>query len=237
MSNPSDFVIDNGVLKKYKGSEADVAIPEGVTAIGKKAFFNCADIKSVIIPESVQTIGESAFWGCGLTEVRIPGGVKKIGMRAFFNCPLDKLTLEEGIESFDFEALYGCKPRRMMIPETLTKFKHYDMFFYGIGLVVSDLNRLPAPARWEAAICFAEDGGEQTDPRYENHMDFIRSKVSGSAELAAAHPAVLRLMCREKLIGARSVPAYLKAAQNENNAELIALMLDYQNKLREEKQP
>ena len=34
MSNINDFVIENGVLKKYQGQGGDVVIPEGVTSIG-----------------------------------------------------------------------------------------------------------------------------------------------------------------------------------------------------------
>ena len=34
MENMQDFVIENGVLEKYKGPGGDVAIPEGVTEIG-----------------------------------------------------------------------------------------------------------------------------------------------------------------------------------------------------------
>ncbi len=33
-----DFVIENGVLKKYTGTSADVIIPDGVTEIGDSAF-------------------------------------------------------------------------------------------------------------------------------------------------------------------------------------------------------
>ena len=41
MSNTSDFVIENGVLKEYKGSGGNVVVPEGVTSIGDEAFKNC----------------------------------------------------------------------------------------------------------------------------------------------------------------------------------------------------
>ena len=34
----SDFIIENGVLIKYKGSEEAVVIPNGVTEIGEGAF-------------------------------------------------------------------------------------------------------------------------------------------------------------------------------------------------------
>lgn len=44
------FVIENGVLTKYIGPGGDVAIPEGVTEIGKSAFYDCAGLTSVTIP-------------------------------------------------------------------------------------------------------------------------------------------------------------------------------------------
>lgn len=34
----SDFIIENGVLKKYTGNKSVVNIPEGVTTIGRAAF-------------------------------------------------------------------------------------------------------------------------------------------------------------------------------------------------------
>lgn len=37
-----------------------MVIPEGVTEIGKFAFFSCTGLTSVIIPEGVKEIGESA---------------------------------------------------------------------------------------------------------------------------------------------------------------------------------
>lgn len=38
MSSASDFVIENGVLKEYRGFGGDVVIPDGVTTIGDGAF-------------------------------------------------------------------------------------------------------------------------------------------------------------------------------------------------------
>ena len=40
MSNASDFVIENGVLKKYKGPGGNVVIPEGVTSIERGVFMH-----------------------------------------------------------------------------------------------------------------------------------------------------------------------------------------------------
>mgnify|MGYP002513174718 CR=1 FL=1 len=58
-----EFEIKDGVLVKYKGDNKDIVIPEGVTHIGEKAFYNCSFIESITIPKSLKSIGEKAFSG------------------------------------------------------------------------------------------------------------------------------------------------------------------------------
>ena len=41
MSDINDFVIEDGVLIKYKGREQIIKIPESVTSIGDCAFIFC----------------------------------------------------------------------------------------------------------------------------------------------------------------------------------------------------
>ena len=50
-----DFHIENGCLKEYIGADKEVVIPNGVTSIGKCAFFRCKSLKSVIIPDGVMS--------------------------------------------------------------------------------------------------------------------------------------------------------------------------------------
>ena len=64
MSDINDFVIENGVLKKYNGSEQVIKVPNSVTSIGEEAFSGCTGLTSVEIPDSVIEIGEDAFDGC-----------------------------------------------------------------------------------------------------------------------------------------------------------------------------
>ncbi len=79
MNNPSDFIIENGILKKYVGPGGDVEIPEGVTEIGEGAFRSCKKLKSVKVPEGVTDIGCYAFKGCDkLTDVSLPDTVLHI---------------------------------------------------------------------------------------------------------------------------------------------------------------
>ena len=76
MSNAKGFFIENGVLKKYKGSGGDVTIPDGVTSIGDDAFSYCESLTSITIPDSVTSIGMNAFWGCkSLASTTMPDSV------------------------------------------------------------------------------------------------------------------------------------------------------------------
>ena len=64
-----------------------VVIKDGVTSIGKYAFFWCSGLTSITIPNSVTSIGEHAFANCsGLTSITIPNSVTSIGNGAFSGC-------------------------------------------------------------------------------------------------------------------------------------------------------
>ena len=84
----SDFIIENGVLTQYKGSDTVITIPEGVTEIGPEAFSRVAfKLTDVTLPQSLTKIGSSGFWGCvKLEAIDIPVSVTEIGDNAFASC-------------------------------------------------------------------------------------------------------------------------------------------------------
>ena len=64
-----------------------VTIKDGVTSIGKYAFWYRTGLTSITIPDSVTSIGAGVFMDCtGLTSVTIGNGVTNIGGSAFANC-------------------------------------------------------------------------------------------------------------------------------------------------------
>lgn len=81
------FEIEGGILRRYRGDEAHVVIPEGVTEIGKLAFWGCKSLASVSIAQGVVEIGKLAFEGCyALASVSIPESVTQIGSYVFALC-------------------------------------------------------------------------------------------------------------------------------------------------------
>ena len=78
--NPEYYTYGKGEIKK-------IVIENGVTYIGKYAFYNLSKLTSVSIADSVTEIGESAFWNCvSLESVSIGANLSVIGKDAFNNC-------------------------------------------------------------------------------------------------------------------------------------------------------
>ena len=88
---------DGKTLIKFTDNNiiTSVTIPEGVTTIGEKAFYECWYLTSVVFPKSLTSIGNYAFSGCGkLTEVTLPEGVTEVGERAFSKGAYSSLMAE-----------------------------------------------------------------------------------------------------------------------------------------------
>ena len=123
MSDVKDFVIENGVLKKYIGIDAEVVIPEGVTSIGIWAFEGCVNLTTITIPDSVTSIDDNAFRDCtNLTAIAIPDSVLKIGWWAFYGCnSLTTINIPNSVTSISKQVFCGCsKLTTITIPKSVT---------------------------------------------------------------------------------------------------------------------
>ena len=69
---------------EYKDQITKVVVEEGITYIGKCAFYEFTNIKSVSLPEGLTSIGNSAFYKTtGIESFVVPASVTSIGTYAF----------------------------------------------------------------------------------------------------------------------------------------------------------
>lgn len=107
---------DGITLTKYIGSSSAVVIPHAyddvpVKAIGKRAFFKCKNITSVIIPEGLTNIGFGAFMYCQeLTSIVIPNSITKIDENAFRSCgKLSSIVIPDSVSEIGEQAFAYCE--------------------------------------------------------------------------------------------------------------------------------
>lgn len=87
---------------QYKDQIACVVIEEGVTSVGKCAFYEYGGITEISLPSTLLSICEYAFCGCeGVVSLTIPAGVSSIGKYAF------RRLGEAGITELIFENTVG----------------------------------------------------------------------------------------------------------------------------------
>lgn len=124
----TDFVIKDNILIEYRGHDAKVLIPEGVTSIGQDAFIYNQDIVNVIIPDGVTFIDDMAFFQCtSLETVQFPETLRYIGSLAFSENPgLVHLVLPEGLEGLGMDAFAGCTSLEdVQMPKSLSDIEEY----------------------------------------------------------------------------------------------------------------
>lgn len=121
VSNEWDEVSGNGVIifdgevtTIGEGAFAEcriqqITLPEGISAIGKQAFYQCIGLQSVQLPEGVSSIGEGAFYFTGLRSIDLPESLTSIGPSAFASCSrLTDVTLPQGVVTIESDTFNDC---------------------------------------------------------------------------------------------------------------------------------
>ena len=127
----------------------DLVIPNDITTLKARSFYNCTSIKSITLHDEVTSIGEYAFSGCsGLGSITIPMSLKTVGTNAFSGAGSSKAVYVEDLEAWcniTFASssanplsasgqLYveGTKVTDLTLPNTVISIKDYA--FYGAAL-------------------------------------------------------------------------------------------------------
>jgi len=90
-----------------------------VVGVGKGAFKDVGNVKTLVLPAEVSFIGDSAFEGSFLQSINLPQDTK-IGNRAFYGSILSNCEISDGIRRIGAEAFYGCPLTSVNIPDTCT---------------------------------------------------------------------------------------------------------------------
>ncbi len=159
----------------------EFVIPDGVTSIGKHAFFNCSGLTSVTIPDSVTSIGDSAFSGCtGL--IQIEGGVSYVD-KWVIDCDttVTSVTLRADTVGIGYRAFYDCTGlTSITIPDSVTSIGRYA--FEGCsGLTAVHITDLAAWCRIDFQIEFDSyyDLYRANPLYYAKHLYLNGSELSG----------------------------------------------------------
>lgn len=131
-----DFIIQNGVLRKYIGDKRNIVIPDGVKELADSVFSGFSKIKSVVVPEGVKKIGRRCFENCThLKNCYLPDSLEQIGGYAFVDChELKEVYLSDKIKSLGDSTFSECFALRdVRLPKKINEidsfaFKNCDAF-------------------------------------------------------------------------------------------------------------
>ena len=109
------FDVEKGEITGCDEKVTSVTIPEKinkvkVTAIGRYAFSDCIELKSVVLPKSLKKIGDEAFYHCiKLESIRLPQSLKTIGICAFGDCfSLETISIPKSLTTINSQAFARC---------------------------------------------------------------------------------------------------------------------------------
>ena len=113
--------INNKLFYENKTLQA-INIPNSVIDIGDYAFQMCSNISSVTLGSNIVNIGKFAFQACtSITSITLPNSVTTLGEYAFGGATnLATLVLSNNLTTIPQNAFNGCKISSLNIPNSVT---------------------------------------------------------------------------------------------------------------------
>ena len=140
--------IGEEVFANISGEEVyKIILPESITHIEEKAFYNCTDVE-ISVEGELSYIGEKAFYGCNLlTSVKL-GAIEAIAPEAFTSSGLVSISLPDSVKLIDENAFDNCLSLKTVFMhdsiESIGDSAFYDtgivtVFFFGSDETVYEL--------------------------------------------------------------------------------------------------
>ena len=99
--------IGNEIFLNNKALTTVSNIPDSVTTIGAKAFYNCNKLTGIILPASLQSVSDYLFYCCyDLTSITLQQEVDSIGKQAFYMTMLTKIEIPSSVLSIGEKAFF-----------------------------------------------------------------------------------------------------------------------------------
>lgn len=202
-----EIVIPEGVreIKDYTFENyhaiTGVKIPDGVSRIGKNAFYFCKNLAKAEIAGTVTEIGEWAFKNCySLETIVIPQGVKKIGSDAFYGADCTCIYLPKSVETIEKDA-FGCMNYLDTVHYAGTKDEFANIFIesgngrlgaeelmhYESWVALTDPSYVAVMPDWakepiEEEVWYEEDAEADTDAITEEFADSTEDSENTNSE-------------------------------------------------------
>ena len=114
-------ITEIGKLAFYNNKFTNIHLPTSLKKIDDKAFLS-SRLTSIVIPDSIEYIGESAFqYSNNLKHVKLSKNLKKIEPHSFEDCGLVSLEIPEGVTEIGEEAFAYNALTAVTMPDTLLK--------------------------------------------------------------------------------------------------------------------
>ena len=86
---------------------SEIVLSNGITSLGDRLFYHCANAKTVSLPATLTSIGGAAFaqedaaigYTAGLTSVTIPQAVTAIQSYAFYHTAIAEVTVPANVKT------------------------------------------------------------------------------------------------------------------------------------------
>ena len=119
----------------------DVVLPQELSRMDYRAFYECKELASIEGTESVGEYGKAVFESCSkLAKVMLPPTMTVVPEAMFSRCSvLDGVELPAGLTTVEADAFYGCGLTSITLPQSLENIGN-DAFGY------TDITTLVLPA-------------------------------------------------------------------------------------------